>query len=287
VQQPSAVEAIPAVGPIVDVTWLQAWHGKPGLRVVDARPLGHYLMGHILGAVSIDLNAIRMRDSTAAGTLAFLDHARAELRRAGVRADDRVVFYEDFSGASAARGVWMLDALGLPGSAMLDGGLRAWVDAGQPLTRQSVQVEPSQLDVSLDETVLATAPGIRDGLANENRSTVLDTRNDAEFYAGTIPGAIHLDWLEHLQPDGTFRPIAVLRELYEAIGIGPTHKEPVITFCGAGYRAAHTYVVLKTLGVPSVKNYAPSWGEWRNRPDLPVEVPTSRQPSAVSRQVVG
>ena len=237
VQQPSAVDA----GPIVDVAWLQTSQGKPGLRIVDARPSPHYQMGHIPGAVSIDVNLIRVPDSTPNGITAFLDGARAALRRAGVRADERVVFYEDFSGASAARGVWMLDAIGHRNGAILDGGLHAWVNAGGQRTREQAQVSPSELDVELDTTVLALAEEIRAAVAEGGQMTVLDARNDMEFHSGTIPGSIHVEWLQHLQRDGTFRPLDELRALYHAAGIGTAQQGPVVSFCGSGYRSAHAY----------------------------------------------
>ncbi|MFB3135697.1 MAG: rhodanese-like domain-containing protein [Rhodospirillales bacterium] len=38
-------------------------------------------------------------------------------------------------------------------------------------------------------------------------------------------------------------------------------------YCQGGYRSANTYLALKMLGYPKVRNYIGSWGEWGNRDD--------------------
>jgi thiosulfate/3-mercaptopyruvate sulfurtransferase len=89
---------------------------------------------------------------------------------------------------------------------------------------------------------------------------------------GTIPGAVHLEWLNHLDDRGAVRDADELRALFARHGVTPDQE--VIPFCGGGYRSAHAYLVLTMLGYPRVRNYLGSWGEWGNRPELPVETPT-------------
>jgi hypothetical protein len=48
---------------------------------------------------------------------------------------------------------------------------------------------------------------------------VIDTRSVLEYRTGTIPTSTHIEWLEHLGPDGSFMPLDSLRERYEAAGI--------------------------------------------------------------------
>ena len=110
-------------------------------------------------------------------------------------------------------------------------------------------------------------------------TAIVDTRSTAEYSGeqvrakrgGAIPGAVHLEWTNNLAPDGHFKAIDDLRAMYE--GLGVTSDREVITYCQGGYRAAHTYLALRRLGYPNVRNYTGSWKEWGDRVDLPIERP--------------
>jgi thiosulfate/3-mercaptopyruvate sulfurtransferase len=88
--------------------------------------------------------------------------------------------------------------------------------------------------------------------------------------AGHIPGAKHIYFERVLNDDGTFKSADELRELYQAEGVTPNQK--AITYCTLGWRAGHTWLVLKyLLGYPHVRNYDASWNEWGRLPDTPIE----------------
>lgn len=258
---------------VVSLDWLVAHLDDPELVIVDVRPRDHFAAGHIPGARTLDLYPLKLLASDPETIDAWVATVETALERAGIGHNDRVVFYEDFSGTVAAPAVWLMHALSItPHAALLDGGLTAWLQAGQAVSTEPAQVQPTSLTARLDTSQLATASDILTSLGDDaDRTTIVDTRSDLEWMQGTIPGARHLEWVRHLTPDGRLRSPDELRALYREAGIAP--DQPAITFCATGYRAAHTWLVLRLLGNDAVRNYAPSWAEWGRRGDLPIESP--------------
>lgn len=256
---------------IVSIEWLASRLDDDSVVIVDARPPEQYHSGHIPGTRNLDIYQYHILDSDPEVVGAWVGEMQDAFRALGVRSGDHVVFYEDISGTSAARGVWLMEALSIGNGSLLDGGLAAWQAAGHSLSAEPVSVAPSDVTLTLDRVHFTFAADLIHDLANGNETRIIDTRNRLEWIQGTIPTATHLEWTAHLDTDGKLKSLDELRVLYQELGIAPT--DAVVTFCASGYRAAHTWLVLSELGYDSVSNYAPSWGEWGRRADVPVEIP--------------
>ena len=96
-------------------------------------------------------------------------------------------------------------------------------------------------------------------------------QEDRTRRSGTIPGSTYLEWTHGIDAVGAIADAEAVRANFVAHGITPDKE--IIPFCGGGYRSAHTYLLLKGLGYPRVRNYLGSWGEWGNREDTPIVIP--------------
>jgi thiosulfate/3-mercaptopyruvate sulfurtransferase len=120
---------------------------------------------------------------------------------------------------------------------------------------------------------LATAGEIKKSIGKKGM-VLIDARTKEEFEgkhvraarSGHIPSAINIDWEENIQ-GGSFKTKEELAKLYSKIA----KDSKVVTYCQGGYRAANTFLALKSLGYKGVRMYLGSWGEWGNKTDLPIE----------------
>ena len=248
------------------------------LMLVDFRPAEVFAAGHIPGAVHLDLFGVSLIDTDPAPLSAFLWMIGHLFASRGVAPERTVVVYDERSGMRAARAFWFLEYFGHPDVRQLDGGFGAWEREGRQVSREAVSPTSSDWTVGRSDERLATWRHLRDRLGAADVA-VLDTRSDGEYCGttvrakrgGAVPGAVHIEWTRNLGEDGAFKPAAELRQMYESVGITPDKE--VISYCQGGYRAAHSYLALRLLGYPRVRNYIGSWKEWGDRDDLPIETP--------------
>jgi thiosulfate/3-mercaptopyruvate sulfurtransferase len=245
---------------------------RGGVHVVDCRRLQSYEGGHIPGAVKLDIYEHHWPNTTPWGVKTFTWQMRETMRRIGVTKPKRVVAYDEDSGMLAARLVWVLDWLGHPDVAMLDGGIKAWVAAGGKVVKEPTVPVPSTWAPHPDDSKMITAAQIKKGL---KKLTVVDTRSPEEHMGtlvraargGTIPGAIPIHYVDNLR-GGKFKPVEELKAMYASAGV--TELKDVVPLCNGGYRSAHTYVALKLCGYPNVRNYYAAWQEWGNLEGMPI-----------------
>jgi thiosulfate/3-mercaptopyruvate sulfurtransferase len=238
------MDALPGVtGPLVDVTALaRALAGETPPVLLDVRwrlggppGLESYQAGHLPGAVFTDLDQDLSGEPGAKGRHPLPAPAdfQAAMRRLGVTASRPVVVYDDAGAMSAARAWWLLRYFGHPRTCVLDGGYRAWTQAGREVERGSgSQPAPGDFTARPGHMPLA---GAEDAARLAREGVLLDARA-AERYrgevepvdpvAGHIPGAVSAPTSDNVDAQGRFLAPAALRARFAALGIAPSGEPP-------------------------------------------------------------
>lgn len=203
--------------------------------------------------------------------------------RAGVGEATQVVVYDAQRGIMASRLWWMLRWLGFANVAVLDGGWQAWQAAGLPVDETPLEhpvlpgaaVQPLGLQPPLSGSVDVT-----DVMKNlESPGFVLvDAREQARYLgvtepldpvAGHIPGALNRPASGNLDPAGSFKDAATLRNEFSAV-LGDTPPGRIVHQCGSGISACHNLLAMEHAGLKGSRLYPGSWSEWCSDPVRPV-----------------
>jgi len=241
-----------------------------------------YASGHLPGAVFADIETVLSGAKNGADGVFLGRHPLPDrevlaeaLRGFGIGDATQVVAYDAHGGMFAARLWWLLHWLGHEAVAVLDGGMAAWEDAGQPLTTE-VRTRPrGALSVRAPFVPTVTVREVLDNLESGKR-IVIDARAADRYrgenetidpVGGHIPGAKNRFFKDNLGADGRFKDAAQLREEFGAL---LDDSAAAIMQCGSGVTACHNLLALEVAGLPGAALYPGSWSEWVGDPARPV-----------------
>jgi thiosulfate/3-mercaptopyruvate sulfurtransferase len=254
----------------------------PQLRIVDIRARAGaegYDSGHIAGALSAPYARWRgPKDNP--GALPETEQLAALIRSLGIdAATPVVVVYEGNDSTefgSAARVYWTLKAAGLSQLSILNGGMKAWRAAGEPVSKEVRTVAPSTYEVRWDSKIIATQDEVAQA---SGRQQLIDARpvpfflGETKHVAATTPGTLvgaknveHDVWF--VGDSATMQSTADVRRVAQQQGVDTT--QPTVSFCNTGHWASTNWFVLsEVLGQPDVKLYPESMVGW-SRAGLPM-----------------
>lgn len=269
----------------------QLHHGQ--LVIVDCRfELGNpdagqhaYNAAHLPGALYAHLN----RDLSGPVTEHSGRHPLPDIKQLsnifgswGIDASKQVVAYDADNGAMAARLWWLLRWLGHERVAVLDGGIKHWLNHGFELSTSSFTATATEFAPAVNYHWLVDADAVAVH-AQQADWRVLDARaveryagetEPLDSVAGHVPGAVNHPFTRNLAPDGRWLAAQELHSQFAAT-LGKVNSTHVISMCGSGVTACQNLLAMEVAGLHGGKLYAGSWSEW-SKQHRPVAV--GRQP---------
>lgn len=237
-----------------------------------------YQEGHIPGASHLDMETDLSGTKGLQGGRHPLPDPQAftnRMRASGVTGDSLVVAYDENRLAGAARLWWLLRYFGHSQVRILDGGIKAWLAAGLPVSTTVPNAGPGNFLAVENPAMTATYPDIRQSV-RDNASELIDAREPPRYrgevepidpVAGHIPGAINVPWQQFVDADGKMLPIECQRRIWQNVTLP---SSPVV-YCGSGVTACVNLLSLAMIGVESAKLYPGSWSDWCSYPDSIIE----------------
>jgi thiosulfate/3-mercaptopyruvate sulfurtransferase len=262
---------------------------NPRFRIIDCRfHLGQtekgqddYEIAHVDGACYANLDKdLSSPISVDSGRhpLPDIDTFISTLRQWGISNDSQVIVYDDAGGGVASRLWWMLRWLGHTDVALLDGGFAAWVRSDYKVSSDTLAPAMGSFDGRPVPGVVWTTADLMSWHSAGEPFVLVDARDGSRFrgehepidpVAGHVPGAVSLPLTDNLNPDGTWRSPAEIKERWAKIsGISPQNAWGVM--CGSGVTACHLALSASIAGLPNPCLYVGSWSEWVRDPERPV-----------------
>ena len=272
---------------LVETDWLDDHLGAPGLVVMDATwtmpgeakgGADLFPEAHIPGALFFDIEDLSDTSSPHPHMLPRPEKFASRMRKLGVGDGMKVVVYDNKGIFSSPRAWWMFRVMGHEDVAVLNGGLKKWLAEGRPVISGTPGMRTARHFTVRENFELVREISDMIRVVQAGKSQIVDARSKPRFEGheveirpvprlGHMPGACNLHYAALVNGDGTMKPAAELRALFEGAGVKP--DKPVITTCGSGITACILALALAILGNEFAAVYDGSWVEWASVPTAP------------------
>jgi thiosulfate/3-mercaptopyruvate sulfurtransferase len=275
------------VQPLVDAAWLQ--DNLEAVVVLDIRAEGPegspYEAGHVPGAVhsSYTQDPWRVTRDGVPAMLPLNADLEGLIGGLGISNDDHVVIVAEGQSAgdlgSSTRVYWAFKKLGHARVSILNGGFRAWENAGYPTEAGRNEPAPITYTADYQQQVVATTQDVVAAL--DSATPLIDARSEPYYrgerkYAmaaryGTISGAKNVPGPSlTVDGGGTFASPETVAALWVEAGL-PSEGEQ-ITFCNIGHFASIAwFAAYELLGNKEARLYDASLVQWSAYTDLPMD----------------
>lgn len=241
--------------------------------VLDARTQEEYDKGHLPNAVRATWqewsNVDVAQDSGKWAHIKSYNELSKIFGKLGIDGTKPVVIYTDTQAGWGEEGrqLWTFRVFGLTNTYILNGGIKAWKDAGGDISKKASNITPvTGPTTNPDESLIVETDYVA---ANLDKVNILDAREDAEFAGtknygeksnGRIPNSKHIWFKDLYNADGTLLTPAQIRARVEALGYKP--DDEVLVYCTGGIRSGFTTIILRAAGYTKSRNYNLSFSAW-------------------------
>jgi thiosulfate/3-mercaptopyruvate sulfurtransferase len=269
---------------VVDAKWLAAHLQDPDLVLLHVGDKAAYEKQHIPGARHVSLQEISVSNHPDGLALEMPPDLRERLEKLGISDKSRVIVYYGKDWVSpTTRVLFTLDYAGLGDrSSLLDGGMDAWIEAGNATTDVVPPERKGTLSPLKTRPIVVDAKFVREHLRSDGYA-IIDARN-AAFYDGVDTGGMHdrkhktghiagarsVPFTEIVDDKNVLRSPDQLRALFAKAGVQPS--DTIVTYCHIGQQATATLFAARTLG-HKVFLYDGSFEDWSRQGDAPVDGP--------------
>jgi len=225
---------------------------------------------YIPGARKIDLkNKFSDQKAPFPNTLPSPTQFEHECQALGINRDSKIVVYDNMGIYSSPRIWWMFKVMGHSDVSVLDGGLPAWIEAGQSTSSDLAQsTTKGNFKAKLQSQWIKSYEEVKGNLTSQEFQ-ILDARSAGRFNgtaeeprkhlkSGHIDQSANIPYQDVLQ-DGRFKSAEELKALFnQKVG----DREELVFSCGSGLTACIIMLAGQIAGKKSKTVYDGSWTEW-------------------------